>query len=53
MLTEKVDDAVSQYPDYKLVFTGHSLGGALATIAAMVLRDAGHTIDLVCSLHQR
>lgn len=46
VLTEKVDDAVSQYPDYKLVFTGHSLGGALATIAAMVLRDAGHTIDL-------
>lgn len=48
-LSGQIKDAVNQYPDYKLVFTGHSLGGALATIAATVLRNEGYTIDLVCS----
>jgi len=48
-LSGEIENAVNQYPGYKLVFTGHSLGGALATIAATVLRNAGHTIDLVYS----
>ncbi|BCR89853.1 lipase family protein [Aspergillus chevalieri] len=45
-LSGQIKDAVNQYPDYKMVFTGHSLGGALATIAATVLRNEGYTIDL-------
>ena len=42
-----VDGARATYPGYKIVSTGHSLGGALATLAAAELRKAGYTIDLV------
>ncbi|PWY89352.1 triacylglycerol lipase B [Aspergillus heteromorphus CBS 117.55] len=45
-ITSYVESAVSSYPDYEIVFTGHSLGAALAAISATVLRDAGYTIDL-------
>jgi predicted lipase len=38
--------AKAQYPDYKVVATGHSLGGALASLAAGVLRSQGTTVDL-------
>ncbi|EAT86333.1 hypothetical protein HBI56_100220 [Parastagonospora nodorum] len=38
--------AKAQYPDYKIVATGHSLGGALASLAAAVLRSQGTTVDL-------
>ncbi|KAF2853221.1 alpha/beta-hydrolase [Plenodomus tracheiphilus IPT5] len=38
--------ARTQYPDYKIVATGHSLGGALASLAAGVLRQKGLTVDL-------
>jgi putative lipase involved disintegration of autophagic bodies len=47
-----VDGARATYPSYKIVATGHSLGGALATLAAAELRKAGYTIDLVCMAHQ-
>ncbi|TGZ84085.1 alpha/beta-hydrolase [Ascodesmis nigricans] len=33
-----VEKLVKQYPGYRIVTTGHSLGGALATIAAVDLR---------------
>lgn len=46
-ITSKVEAAVSSYPDYSIVFTGHSYGAALAAIAATVLRNAGYTLDLV------
>lgn len=36
----------AQYPSYKVVATGHSLGGALASLAAGVLRSQGTTVDL-------
>ncbi|KAE8149568.1 alpha/beta-hydrolase [Aspergillus avenaceus] len=45
-LTSTIDTAVAQNSDYKLVVTGHSLGGAIATLAAVRLRNAGHTLDL-------
>ncbi|EHA28261.1 lipase [Aspergillus niger ATCC 1015] len=45
-ITSKVEAAVSSYPDYTLVFTGHSYGAALAAVAATVLRNAGYTLDL-------
>jgi hypothetical protein len=41
-----IEEARAQYPDYKIVATGHSLGGALASIAAGVLRSQGTTVDL-------
>ncbi|PYH99491.1 alpha/beta-hydrolase [Aspergillus ellipticus CBS 707.79] len=45
-ITSYIESAATSYPDYDIVFTGHSLGAALAAIAATVLRDAGYTIDL-------
>jgi hypothetical protein len=36
-------------PTYKLVTTGHSLGGVLAHVAAAQLRASGIQIDLVCN----
>lgn len=41
-----IKKAQAQYPDYKVVSTGHSLGGALASVAAGVLRAQGTTVDL-------
>ncbi|KAI8935522.1 hypothetical protein NX059_008092 [Plenodomus lindquistii] len=41
-----VTQARAQYPDYKIVATGHSLGGALASLAAGELRNKGLTVDL-------
>jgi hypothetical protein len=38
--------AQAQYPDYKVIATGHSLGGALAALAAGVLRSQGTSVDL-------
>ncbi|RMJ23986.1 Extracellular lipase [Aspergillus sp. HF37] len=45
-LTAEIESAAKEYPDYTLVFTGHSFGGAMATLGATVLRNAGHTIEL-------
>ncbi|KAI1376491.1 alpha/beta-hydrolase [Hypoxylon crocopeplum] len=33
-------------PSYKIVFTGHSLGGAVSTLAAGYARKAGYDVDL-------
>jgi hypothetical protein len=41
-----LQDAVSTYPDYDIVFTGGSLGGAVATVAGANLRAAGYDIDI-------
>ncbi|KAJ4324305.1 hypothetical protein N0V94_001363 [Neodidymelliopsis sp. IMI 364377] len=41
-----IKKAQAQYPGYKVVATGHSLGGALASLAAAVLRSQGTTVDL-------
>jgi hypothetical protein len=38
--------ARAQYPDYRVIATGHSLGGALAALGAGVLRSQGITVDL-------
>lgn len=41
-----ITKARAQYPDYKIVATGHSLGGALASLAAGAMRKQGITVDL-------
>lgn len=41
-----VKAAAAKYPGFKIVATGHSLGGAVATIGAGFLRKAGHAIDI-------
>lgn len=46
-LTAQIQSAVEQHPDYALVFTGHSFGGAMATLGATVLRNAGYAVALV------
>ncbi|KAH9861188.1 hypothetical protein IAQ61_010925 [Plenodomus lingam] len=38
--------ARTQFPSYRIVATGHSLGGALASLAAGSLRQRGFTVDL-------
>ena len=41
-----VSAATAANPSYSLVITGHSLGGAVGTIAAASLRAAGYACDL-------
>lgn len=43
--------AADDYPDYTLVLTGHSLGAAIATLAASNLRNEGYTAALVSYFH--
>ncbi|KUL88017.1 hypothetical protein ZTR_03992 [Talaromyces verruculosus] len=45
-VTSQIESALSAYPNYTLVATGHSLGGALAAIAATVFRASGYTVQL-------
>ncbi|RAL08914.1 lipase family protein [Aspergillus homomorphus CBS 101889] len=45
-ITAKIEAALTSHADYELVFTGHSLGAALAAVAATVLRNDGYTVDL-------
>lgn len=46
-MIDAVTKARAENPTYQVIATGHSLGGALATIAAGVLRDSGVATDLV------
>lgn len=50
LVLDAVNSAKSSHPDYQVVSTGHSLGGALATLAAADIRKSGHDVELVCCL---
>lgn len=39
--------AKAQHPDYAIIFTGHSLGAAIVTLAAAELRQQGFNAALV------
>ncbi|KAL4904399.1 hypothetical protein BDW74DRAFT_154747 [Aspergillus multicolor] len=45
-LTSAIESATATYPGYAIVFTGHSFGGAMATLGAAQLRNAGYAIEL-------
>lgn len=42
--------ARADHPDYSIIFTGHSLGAAIVTLAAAELRQQGFNIALVSCL---
>ena len=46
-LSSELSSASKANPDYGIVAAGHSLGAALATLAAVALRNSGTKIDLV------
>lgn len=48
-ITALVEDALATYPAHTLVTTGHSLGAALAAIAATVFRNEGIAVEMVQS----
>ncbi|EEQ38948.1 hypothetical protein CLUG_03074 [Clavispora lusitaniae ATCC 42720] len=43
-ILKKVQECISDYPDYRLVVAGHSLGGAMALMSAIELRLLGHDV---------
>lgn len=43
-----IDKAFLQYPDYHLVFTGHSLGAGAASIATLILQTSYPRIRAYC-----
>ena len=43
-----IDKAFLQYPDYHLVFTGHSLGAGAASIATLILQTSYPSIRAYC-----
>ena len=45
--------AVAEYPDYRVVTTGHSLGGAVAALLGTDLRNNGLVVDIVSGLLSR
>ncbi|RJE27479.1 Extracellular lipase [Aspergillus sclerotialis] len=45
-LVAQIKSAVDAHPQYTLVFTGHSFGGAMATLGATAMRNDGYKIEL-------
>jgi predicted lipase len=47
-VVESLAKAYKTHPSYQVVVTGHSMGGAVAAIAATYLRNLGYNVNLVC-----
>ena len=47
IVREGMKEAVEEFPEYEIVVTGHSLGGAVASLAAAQLRNDGYDVALV------
>jgi hypothetical protein len=45
-VTAAINDALASHAGYRIVATGHSLGGAVATLGAAQLRNDGHQVDI-------
>lgn len=45
----QLKEAADRYPTYRVVATGHSMGGTVASFAATELRDSGRVVDIVSS----
>jgi pimeloyl-ACP methyl ester carboxylesterase len=55
IVTSHILDALAENPSFRVITTGHSLGAAVATIAAFELRNnpsIGAPVDLVSFLHE-
>lgn len=46
-VTSQLQDASKAHPDYAIKVVGHSLAGAVATLAGTVLRQKGFELDIV------
>lgn len=51
-VSEIIAQAVNENPEYQIVATGHSLGGALAALVGTMLRNDDYNVDIVSPLQQ-
>jgi hypothetical protein len=47
VIISELRSATTSHPDYSLTVVGHSLGGAVATLAGTILRTKGFSLDIV------
>ena len=48
LLKPRIDSLLIRYPDYHVVFTGHSLGAGAAAIATLILQTVYPSISAYC-----
>lgn len=48
LLKPQIDSLLIRYPDYHVVFTGHSLGAGAASIATLILQTVYPSVSAYC-----